>query len=137
MAREPLGGWEHGLSPETINNFRQNSPQLIIEDARRFLGLDAAACDKLREILLARGVNKWLKARRDLIALKCELKRGIHGILATGVKGNAAQKGNLKALMQVQGRIRAICHQPRWVEWPPLRTAAKCDDKLVVKGGGS
>ena len=134
MARERFGGWEHGLSPETINNFRQNSPELVIEDARRMLGLTAQQGETLRDILLARGINKWLKARRDLIALKCELKGAIHRICAAGVKGNAAQKAYLKALMTVQGRIRAICHQARWVEWPHLRTAAKADGRYVVRG---
>jgi len=135
--REPFGGWERGLSPASINNFRQNSPELVVDDARRMLGLDPEQCATLRQILLARGINKWLKARRDIIRLKHDVKGQIKVLLADYQRWNPAHKAMLKALMFWRERLRAICHQPRWVEWPRLRTASKCDGRFVVKSKGA
>ncbi len=78
-----LGGWEYNLSPDTIYSFRQNSPELIIRDAKRMLHLNDDQLEILRRILLARGVNKWFKARRYIIKLKHAIKKQIRAVLGS------------------------------------------------------
>jgi hypothetical protein len=132
--RNELGGWERGLSPETINNFRQNSPELVVRDARRMLELNDAQCEILRKILLARGVNKWLKARRDIIKLQHELKVRIIVLNQSYEKRNPVHRTSMKLLTEFRERLRQICHQPRWVEWPKIGDVREAEKKIVVKG---
>ena len=35
---------------------------------------------------------------------------------------------------RIRSRLRRICHQPRWVEWPRIADANKAEDELVVRG---
>jgi hypothetical protein len=132
--RNELGGWEYGLSPETINRFRQNSPELVIRDAKQMLGLDDAQCEILRQILLARGVNKWLKARRDIIKLQHELKEQVVALNKNYQRENPAHRTAMKLLTEIREKIRKICHQPRWVEWPKIGDVREAEKKIVVKG---
>jgi len=132
-----LGGWEHGLTPETINNFRQNSPELIIRDAQILLRLNQEECETLRKILLARGVNKWLKARRDIIKLKNDTRDEIKDLMKIYEKWNPVHKTKIKMLTNFLGKVRSICHQKRWVEWPPVADAAKAEKKIVTRGPSS
>ena len=51
-----------------IWNFAQNKPSLIVEDiAKEYPNIDQ---DFIYEVLLKRGVFKWLSVRRELIKLK-------------------------------------------------------------------
>jgi hypothetical protein len=132
--RNTLGGWERGLSPQTINSFRQNSPELIVRDARRMLNLNDEQCEILRQILLARGVNKWFKARRDIIKLQHELKKQIKEFQKKYHKWDPVHKASLKLLNDFRERLREICHQPRWVEWPKIADPREAEKEIVVKG---
>ena len=114
--------------------FRQNSPELIIRDAKRLLHLDDDQLEILRRILLARGVNKWFKARRDIIKLKHDIKKQIRAVLGRYKKRNLADKTELKLLNTFYERLENICHQPRWVEWPPIADPREAEKNLVVRG---
>jgi hypothetical protein len=129
-----LGGWEYGLSPDTIYSFRQNSPELIVRDAKRMLHLDDDQLEILRRILLARGVNKWFKARRDIIKSKLEIKKRIRAVLGRYKKWNPVHKIELALLNDFYGQLESICHQPRWVEWPRIADPREAEKMLVVKG---
>ena len=131
--RTAEGGWENGLNPSTINNFRQNTPELVIRDARRMLSLNEEQCQILRDILLARGINKWLKARRDIIRYKEKVKESIKYIQSTYKKGDVAQKATLQVLNLVRRDLRIICHQSRWVIWPEIATASKAEKRIEIK----
>ena len=135
--RLTLGGWEYGLTPETINNFRQNSPELVVRDAQVLLRLDQKQCEILRQILLARGVNKWLKARRDIIKLKNETRDEIKTFMKVYRKWNPEHKVKMKLLTTYLGKIRKICHQKRWVEWPKIADAAKAEKEIIIRGPSS
>lgn len=130
-----LGGWEYGLSPDTIYSFRQNSPELIIRDAKRMLRLDDDQLEILRRILLARGVNKWFKARRDIIKLKHDIKKQIREVLGRYKKRNPVHKTEFELLNSFYERLESICHQPRWVEWPRIADPREAEKDLIVKGG--
>jgi len=123
--RRTFGGWEYGLSPETINNFRQNSPELIIHDVRVLMGLSKEQQNQIRDILLARGVNKWLKARREIIALKHKVRQRIK---------TSQSKDEKRAYEKILKELKEICHQPRQVEWPREKDPSRADDKFIVKG---
>lgn len=114
------------VTPETIENYRQNNPELVIRDAADYLGLSEEECDGLRKILLARGVNKWLKVRRDLIAYKKRVKHQIKELHARRMDAKAAGRYHEanglwhaeKALIQVRADLCRMCKSARWVIWP-------------------
>lgn len=132
-----------------IWNFSQNRPELVIQDAARYLGLDEEEQDKLRTILLARGVAKWLKVRRDLVAHKCNLRVRIRAksteVRARKVALDAAEfwspawhklhkdwrlaKAELKLLEGERATIAAMCKSDRLVEWP--RSTSKSSMKTM------
>lgn len=77
---EEVKFWE--ASPENIWNYRQNHPKLVLRDLenewetikeRGLPHLIAVA----RQSMLVRGINKWLKVRRDLIAYKKQIKHRV------------------------------------------------------------
>ena len=61
---------------DNIWNYRQNHPELVINDMRS-LGYGESIIKAVRSSMLARGINKWLKVRRDLIAYKKLIKHQI------------------------------------------------------------
>ena len=128
------------ITPANIWNFRQNNPELIIKDAAKYLGLDDNDCELLRQILLARGVNKWLKVRRDLIAYKKQVKNELKQIETERVALKSylreerderlyhhylALKGITKTLQGVRAQLRALCNTDRWQIWPRLNSHHK------------
>jgi hypothetical protein len=122
------------VSPRTIWNFQQNNPELVIKDAKEYLGLNEEQCELLRTIMLARGVNKWLKVRRDLIAYKKQLKHELKNVgkqaneLKQYMKENGfnekihhqyiVSKELHKKLCQIRGDLKALCMTDRWQIWP-------------------
>jgi len=136
-------------TPENIWNFRQNNPELVVKDLARALHLNEMQKEIVRTILLARGVNKWLKVRRDLIAYKHQLKQRIKSVqterLQLKRQGKtqraASLKESLKILEEVRASLRAMCHSDRFVEWPhstsrrtlremnTIRASVLCDNR--------
>jgi len=110
------------VTPQTIWNFRQNNPELVIRDAKQYLNLDEKQCELLRKILLARGVNKWLKVRRDLIAYKKAIKHDITRIMKIRKSAPPREKAillpTLKFAEKVRADLRQLCKTDRWQIWP-------------------
>ncbi|VVB50625.1 Uncharacterised protein [uncultured archaeon] len=98
--------------------YAQNKPSLIIKDLEKY-GVPA---EDALQILLARGVCKWLAARRDLIHTKDAWKEQIRQCHEEILKLKGA--GDFKALNKARGRlealnvcrqqVRAICKSERW-----------------------
>jgi hypothetical protein len=63
-------------SPNNIWNYKQNHPELVLADCEKY-GFSRKALSIVRQSMLCRGINKWLKVRRDLIAYKKLLKHEI------------------------------------------------------------
>ncbi len=63
-------------TPQNIWNYKQNHPELVIKDLQQY-GVDAFIVSLVRQSMLCRGINKWLKVRRDLIAYKKIIKHQI------------------------------------------------------------
>lgn len=64
------------VNPTNIWNYKQNHPELIIKDLER-VGASPFIIKVVRTSMLARGINKWLKVRRDLIAYKKNIRNDI------------------------------------------------------------
>ena len=60
-----------------IWNFKQNHPELVIKDCAKYGAMTAYQLSVVRQSMLCRGINKWLKVRRDLIAYKKMVKHQI------------------------------------------------------------
>ena len=136
------------VSPRTIWGFRQNHPELVIRDCKEYLGMNDEELEFMRTVLLARGINKWLKVRRDLIAYKKQIK---HEIKKTynerltkekGSKDYLVLKERLKVLNSVRGTLKGLCMTERYQVWPKncsigssIRSmnTIKCSDVLSLE----
>jgi len=115
------------VNQKTINNFKQNKIKYLVRDFAEY----GVPEDVTKEILLKRGINKWLANRMAIIGLKDELKEEIRNTLAfmkvlehaeicfcklTGKKNEIyrEQLGRLKASEEIRKMIRKICHSSRW-----------------------
>lgn len=93
------------VDENTIWNSRQNHPELVVTDCVKEFDLSLEQADKLRFILMNRGVNKWLYARHLFIKLKHEVKKM--------KKSNPKNK----EVVYIQAKMQNIAKMPRWIEW--------------------
>ena len=111
--------YENYLTKERIWCIRQNKPSLVAKDLETFCGVNRKIA---HNILLARGVYKWLSVRRDIIKLKNIWKSRITSILSDirilKKENNVYQlgyaRGYLKAYEECRKEIRELCHSDRW-----------------------
>lgn len=104
-----------------INNMRQNHPELIVRDLSGYVSPEIT-----RQILLYRGVNKWLRVRRLLIQLKTRWLEEIKTLEAEKKQAKAngdtrkyhQLQGAIKTLIDCRCQVRALCHSPREVSFP-------------------
>lgn len=97
-----------GINEKTIWSVRQNHPELVVQDCQEEFGLNEEQCEKLRFILLKRGINKWFYARRLFIALKHRVKESFKVEM---------DKRTRKILEWINADMQHIAKMPRWVEW--------------------
>lgn len=67
-------------TPRNIWGYRQNHPELVINDIKRYFPVPFIGnyvCRLVRQSLLCRGVNKWLVNRRSFIAYKKQVKHEV------------------------------------------------------------
>jgi hypothetical protein len=94
---------------KTIWNFAQNKPTLIVSDiVKKYPNVNP---DFVYEVLLKRGVFKWLAVRRDLIKLKDIWKEEITRLNRRKTK---EEKGYYKALLKCRAEVRKLCHSDRF-----------------------
>lgn len=94
---------------KTIWNFAQNKPSLIVDDiVKKYPMVER---EFVYEVLLKRGVFKWLSVRRDLIKLKNKWKDEIREL---NRKKNQRDKGYYHSLLSCRKAIRKLCHSDRW-----------------------
>lgn len=87
----------------------QNKPTLVVRDIKeKYPDIDE---DFLYEVLLKRGVFKWLAVRRELIKLKHSWKKEIADL---NRKKTEKEKGFLKALERCRKQVRDLCHSARF-----------------------
>ncbi len=108
-ANVTINGTDVTLSRTNINNFAQNKPSLIVQDIiQKYPKVDP---DFIYQVLLQRGVFKWLNVRRNLIKLKDDMKVEIREL---NRKKTPEEKGYSKALIKTRQHIRKLCHSDRW-----------------------
>lgn len=94
---------------ENIWNFAQNKPSLVVKDIiEKYPNVDP---DFVYEVLLRRGIFKWLAVRRELIKLKNTWKEEITNL---NRKKTKEEKGYYKALLKCRADIRKLCHSDRF-----------------------
>ena len=108
------------IDKKTINNIKQNKIKYLVKDFTEC----GVSEEVTREILLKRGINKWLANRMAIIHLKDELLQYIRdclGLMRTisSVEGKNSLNykemlGQLKATNGIRQQIRKICHSSRW-----------------------
>ena len=113
------------VTRSNIWNFRQNNPELVIQDAKQYLGLSEEQCCILRTILLARGINKWLKVRRDLIAYKKQIKHKVRLYtllysISKHTKYREMYRELLKTYEEIRKNLKLLCSTDRYQIWPQL-----------------
>ena len=87
--------------------YKQNRPILIARDLEKY----GVPKEVTMEILLKRGVFKWLAVRRQLIKLKNKWKEEIREL---NRKKTEREKGYLEALIKCREEIRKLCHSERF-----------------------
>jgi hypothetical protein len=105
------------LTPHNIEQMKQNKIKYVVKDFQKYGIVENIT----RNILLARGFNKWIANRMEFIRLKEKYKYEITAKLrelceAKRLKQHyhtAKIKGELKILVRVRQDIRKICHSPR------------------------
>lgn len=119
------------LNPETIWSFRQNIPELIVRDCIREFNLDDEQAEKLRIILLARGVNKWFYARREFLRLKHDVKD-----MLKSKELPYNDKEVHKIIQDIYVKMQNIAKMSRWIEWPRTVTHQwkNIEKDIEVKG---
>ncbi len=117
------------INEKTIWNSKQNHPELIVEDCKKEFGLNEKQCDKLRFILMNRGVNKWLYARLKFIELKHKVKEILY-------KSDFKDSQLRKKFKKIYEEMQNIAKCPRWVEWGKHRhkNMRKNKEKIIIKG---
>jgi len=115
------------INETTIWNSKQNIPELVVQDCRIEFDLTEKECDKLRFILLNRGVNKWLYARRLFIKLKHEVKE---------LFKKEEDKYTKIKLGRINEKMQNIAKLPRWIEWSAkIHKSMKNNEKdIIIKG---
>ena len=94
---------------KNIWNFAQNKPSLIVKDiTEKYGNVDP---DFIYEVLLRRGVFKWLAVRRDLIRLKNVWRDEVTRL---NRKKTNTEKGYLRAIERCRAEVRALCHSDRF-----------------------
>lgn len=106
--------YHNQITPNLIWNVEQNKPSLIADD----LAIFGISREITHEILLARGVYKWLSVRRQLIKIKNVWREKLTASY-TNRRGMSAidrayQKGYARAIEECRSDVRAMCHSARW-----------------------
>jgi hypothetical protein len=94
---------------KNIWGFAQNKPTLVVKDIiEKYPDVDP---EFIYEVLLKRGVFKWLAVRRDLIKLKETWRDEVAKL---NKKKTQKEKGYHKALIECRAEIRKLCHSERF-----------------------
>ena len=112
------------MNSKTIWNERQNKPTLVVRDICNHLWVESGVVfahleSDIYEILLRRGVFKWLFVRRQIIKLKNAWRDRLtvcyNQPKTTSAYDTGYKRGYQKALEECRAEVRALCHSDRWV----------------------
>ncbi|KKL99906.1 hypothetical protein LCGC14_1809740 [marine sediment metagenome] len=120
------------VNEKTIWCSKQNHPELVIKDCIREFNLNSKQAEKLRFILMNRGINKWLLARRRFITLKHKVK----DIMKESISQYGHKHPLVKHIKKIQAEMQNIAKLPRWIEWGVhIHRKMKANEgEIVIKG---
>jgi hypothetical protein len=120
------------INEKTIWNSKQNHPELVVQDCRKEFNLSEDQCQKLRFILMNRGINKWLYGRRLFIKLKHKVK----SLRAEAIKEFGEKHKLVKFIKFIQEKMQNIAKNPRWIEWGTHvhKKMGANEREIVIKG---
>ena len=103
---------------KSIWNLKQNRPSLVAKDLEA-LGIESEIA---YQILLNRGIFKWLSVRRKLIKLKLDWKGEVSGIIQKIRQAKDMRdphrlfwlRGYLAAKEGDVASVKKLCHSDRW-----------------------
>jgi len=98
------------MNENDIWNEKQNHPELVVQDCKEEFNLTEEQCEKLREILMRRGVNKWLRNRYLFINLKHRVKEML--------KSYPIKSKEYRLIHSIYAPMHQIANSQRWVQWP-------------------
>ena len=106
------------INKATLWQERQNKPSLVAQDLCQY----GVSEETVYDVLLRRGIFKWLAVRRKLIRLKDKWRKEItwtiENIRLAKKQGSREalywHRGYLKALEDCRKAIRELCHSDRW-----------------------
>lgn len=140
------------VNRNNIWNYKQNNPELVVQDIKEYLNLTPEQCDGIRKILMARGVNKWFKVRRDLIAYKKIVKKQlmevevekidlkekmkVEGFNEKLYRQFSIKKEVMKTLMNIRGTLKKMCMTDRWQQWKPSTSTSVLREMNTIKCSG-
>lgn len=115
------------MNERNIWSVKQNHPELVVEDCKTEFGLSEEQCEKLRFILLKRGVNKWLYARRKFIDLKHRVKEYLK---------NETDIEKKKLIEPIYVEMQHIARLPRWIIWDKKihKKMRNSEKAIIIKG---
>ena len=119
------------LNERTIQSFRQNIPEIIVQDCIKEFNFDDEQAEKLRIILMARGVNKWMFIRREFIRLKHQVKEMLKN--KEGIYGDIRVH---RMIERIYIKMQNMAKTSRWVEWPNTVTHkwSRIEKDIKIKG---
>lgn len=97
------------MNEQDIWNEQQNHPELVVQDCIREFDFSEEQAQRLRFILMRRGVNKWLRNRYLFIELKHRTKELL--------KSLPQKSREYKLVSSIYAPMQHIAKSPRWVEW--------------------
>jgi len=120
------------IDSQTIWQSKQNHPELVVEDIKKLFNLSDKECEQIRFILMNRGINKWLYARRLFIKLKHSVKK----IRKIAISDYGHKHPLVKEIKKIQEKMQNIAKLPRWIEWGDhVHKNMKQNEKdIIIKG---
>lgn len=132
------------VTPDTIWSSRQNLPELVVRDCIKEFGLTEEQADKLRFILMNRGVAKWMWGRRLFIKLMHQVKERLkeeHERYKIEKQLNMTtcaftRKQLVCFLSEINQEMQHIAKLPRWIVFPKTITHnwKKIEKGIIIKG---
>ena len=118
-------------SKSNIWQYEQNNPNLVIADIKSvYPDIDETVVERS---LMARGVNKWLKVRRDLIAHKKKLKNRIKQILLKIPEQKKKCTANFVSFAEIKADISKLEQFGQFVKAKEELTALQTELKFLIK----
>jgi hypothetical protein len=100
---------------------------MVVRDLQKAWNLNEVQAEYIRYVMLTRGINKWMYARRKFIDLKHIVKRRM--------KQAEIGSDRFHIYEELNEKMQHIAKTPRWVEWPKTihNSLENAQKEVIVK----